>query len=83
MTSFQPLQPKEPNKAEIQKILKQNLLILFNQVKKGCSRKYCYNILCANNSLCKKSKLLFLILLLYRIQITIGSTNIQGFNTIK
>ena len=48
---------KEPNKEEIQKILKQNILKIFNQVKKGCSRKICYNIYCAKNLICKQSKL--------------------------
>lgn len=60
MNSLKPLESKEPDKAEIHKILKQNLLKLFNQVKKGCSRKYCYNILCANNTLCKISNYIFL-----------------------
>lgn len=60
MTSLKPLEAKEPDKAEIQKILKQNLIQLFNQVKKGCSHKCCYNILCANNTLCKNSKNFFL-----------------------
>lgn len=47
---------KEPNKAEIQKILKQNILKNFNQIKNGCSRNICYNIYCAKNLICKKSK---------------------------
>ena len=46
---------KEPNKEEIQKKLKQNILKIFNQIKKGCSRKVCYNIYCAKNLICKKS----------------------------
>ena len=46
---------KEPNKEEIQKKLKQNILKIFNQIKKGCSRKVCYNIYCAKNLFCKKS----------------------------
>ena len=47
---------KEPNKEGIQKILKQNILKIFNQMKKGCSREYCYNIYCGKNLICKKSK---------------------------
>ena len=46
---------KETNKEEIQRILKQNILKIFNQIKKGCSRKICYNIYCAKNLICKKS----------------------------
>jgi len=45
---------KDPNKEEIQKVLKKNILKIFNQIKKGCSRKVCYNIYCAKNLLCKK-----------------------------
>lgn len=47
---------KEPNKAEIEQKLKQNILKIFNQIKKGCSRKICYNIYCAKNLMCKHSK---------------------------
>ena len=46
---------KEPNKEEIQKILKKNIIEIFNQIKKGCSRKDCYNIYCGKNLVCKKS----------------------------
>lgn len=55
MSTIEKLESREPNKEEIQKILKQNLLKLFSQIKKGCKRKNCYNILCANNSYCKNS----------------------------
>ena len=55
MSSITQIQPKEANKEEIQKILKQNILKIFNQIKKGCSRKVCYNIYCFNNLLCKDS----------------------------
>lgn len=48
------LQPKEPNKAEIQKILKSNILRIYKQIKTGCCRKICYNIYCAKNSLCRE-----------------------------
>ena len=51
----------EPNKDEIQKILKQNILKLFTQIKKGCNRKICYNTLCANNSFCKTSNYFIII----------------------
>lgn len=47
---------KEVNKEEIQKILKQNIIKTFNQIKKGCSRNICYNIYCAKNLICKRSK---------------------------
>ena len=46
---------KEPNKEETQKILKKNIIEIFNQIKKGCSRKVCYNIYCGKNLVCKKS----------------------------
>lgn len=49
------LKHKEPNKEEIQKVLKQNIIKIFNQIKKGCKRKVCYNIYCSNNSICKDS----------------------------
>ena len=59
---------KEPNKEEIQKILKKNIIEIFNQIKKGCSRKVCYNIYCGKNLICKKSnqylyKMFFLLLI--------------------
>ena len=56
MSSIKVEEKKEPNKEEIQKILKQNILKIFNQIKKGCSRKICYNIYCAKNLMCKHSK---------------------------
>ena len=55
MSSDIRVESKEPNKEEIQKILKQNILEIFNQIKKGCSRKICYNIYCFNNLICKNS----------------------------
>jgi hypothetical protein len=55
MSSIKQIEPKEANKEEIQKILKQNIIKIFNQIKKGCSRKVCYNIYCFNNLLCKDS----------------------------
>ena len=47
-------EPKEPNKEEIQKKLKENILKIYKQIKTGCCRKICYNIFCAKNILCKK-----------------------------
>lgn len=55
MSSITQIEPKEANKEEIQKILKQNIIKIFNQIKKGCSKKVCYNIYCFNNLLCKDS----------------------------
>ena len=55
MKTITQIEEKEPNKEEIQKILKQNILKLFAQVKKGCKRNICYNTLCANNLICKNS----------------------------
>ena len=55
MSSIAQVEPKDANKEEIQKILKQNIIKIFNQIKKGCSRKVCYNIYCFNNLLCKDS----------------------------
>ena len=46
---------EELNKDEIQKALKSNILKIFNQIKKGCSRNICFNIFCAKNLLCQKS----------------------------
>ena len=56
MSSIKVEEKKEPNKEEIQKILKQNILKIFNQIKKGCSRQICYNIYCRKNLFCKHSK---------------------------
>jgi hypothetical protein len=56
MSSNQPIEKKEPNKEEIQKILKQNILKIFKQIKNGCTHKICYNIYCSNNLVCKESK---------------------------
>ena len=58
MKEIEKIEKKEPNKEEIQKILKQNILKLFSQIKKGYKKKNCYNTLCANNILCKNSKYL-------------------------
>ena len=52
-------EPKEPNKEEIQKKLKENILEIYKQIKNGCCRKICYNIFCGKNLLCKKSNYLF------------------------
>jgi hypothetical protein len=48
-------EPQEPNKEQIQKKLKENILKIFKQIKNGCCRKICYNIHCGKNLLCKKS----------------------------
>lgn len=56
MSSNIKVESKEPNKEEIQKILKQNMMTIFNQIKKGYTHKICYNIYCSNNLICKKSK---------------------------
>ena len=55
MKTITQIEEKEPNREEIQKILKQNILKLFAQAKKGCGRNICYNTLCANNLICKSS----------------------------
>ena len=55
MSSNIHIESKESNKEEIQKILKQNLIKIFNQIKKGCSRKVYYSIYCFNNLLYKDS----------------------------
>ncbi len=49
------VESKEPNKEEIQKILKENIMKIFDQIKKGCSHNICYNIYCFNNLICKDS----------------------------
>ena len=56
MSSYIRVESKEPNKEEIEKILKQNIIKIFNQIKKGCSYKNCCNIYCFNNLICKESK---------------------------
>ena len=63
MSSNQPIESKEPNKEEIKNILKRNTITIFNQIKKGCKHKTCYNIYCANNLICKSSKIFFIYLL--------------------
>ena len=61
MSENKQLQPKEPNKKEIEKILKQNILKIYNQIKKGCSKNVCYNIYCYKNLLCKNSNYILII----------------------
>ena len=56
MSSNSRVESKEPNKEEIEKILKQNIIKIFKQIKQGCSHKICYNIYCFNNLICKESK---------------------------
>lgn len=53
------------NKEEIEKILKKNILFMFNQIKNGCSRKVCYNILCGKNLICKQSNSYFYNIYIY------------------
>lgn len=70
MSSNKPIESKEPNKEEIKNILKRNTITIFNQIKKGCKHKTCYNIYCANNLICKNSKLFFYIYFnYYRIRL--------------
>ena len=48
---------KEPNKEELQKILKENILKIYKQISSDCCpRKFCYNIFCSKNLLCTQSK---------------------------
>jgi len=56
MATITQLESKEPNKEEIEKILKQNVIKIFNQIKKGCSNAICPNIYCYNNIICQNSK---------------------------
>ena len=51
----------EPDKATIQKKLKENILTIFNQIKNGCERKFCYNIYCYKNFTCRESNYIYLI----------------------
>lgn len=44
------------NKIELKEKLKENILIIYNQIKKGCEREICYNIYCKNNLFCQLSK---------------------------
>lgn len=57
MSKIVELEAKEPNREEIQKILKKSVISIFNQIKTGCSRKICYNTYCHNNNICRESKL--------------------------
>jgi hypothetical protein len=50
----------EQNKEEIKKTLKENILKTYNQIKVGCCRNICFNIFCAKNILCRKSKYIYL-----------------------
>ena len=63
MSSNKPIESKEPNKEEIKNILKRNTITIYNQIKNGCKHKTCCNIYCANNLICKNSKLFFIYLL--------------------
>jgi hypothetical protein len=56
------VQPKEPNKKEIENILKQNILKIYNQIKNGCSKSICYNIYCRKNLIGKKSNYILFII---------------------
>ena len=40
--------------------IKQSVLIIYNQIEKGCKREICYNIYCKNNLFCRLSKKLFI-----------------------
>lgn len=51
---------KEPNKQEIQKKLKENILKIYNQIKKGCCRNICFNTFCNKNLVCQKSNYLYI-----------------------
>ena len=44
------------NKIELKEKLKENIIIINNQIKKGCEREICYNIYCKNNLFCQLSK---------------------------
>ena len=50
MSDNENVQPKEPNKKEIENILKQNILKIYNQIKNGCSKRICYNRYYINTS---------------------------------
>jgi len=56
---------KEANKEEIQKILKQNIIKIFKQIKNGCPRKICYNIYCGKNLICKQSKYFIFFIIIF------------------
>ena len=45
------------NKIKLKEDIKTNILIIYNQIIKGCQRKICYNIYCKNNLFCKLSKI--------------------------
>ena len=51
----------EPDKASIQKKLKENVLTIYKQIKNGCQRKFCYNIYCNKNFTCRESNYFYLI----------------------
>jgi hypothetical protein len=64
MSSTERVESKEPNKQEIEKVLKQNIIKIFNQIKNGCSHKKCCNIYCFNNLICKESNYNYFIIFL-------------------
>lgn len=58
MESIEQPKPTMPTREEIEKNLKENIIKIFNQVQKGCSRPKCYNIYCAKNIFCQERKLI-------------------------
>ena len=68
-SSSSPIGKEEPDKASIQKKLKENILAIYKQIKNGCQRKFCYNIYCNKNFTCRESNLIYLIFIYlnYRI----------------
>ena len=68
-TTLSQIEKEEPDKASIQKKLKENVLTIFKQIKNGCERKFCYNIYCNKNFTCRESNLIYLIFIYlnYRI----------------
>ena len=46
---------KEIKQNKIHDNIKNRILTIYQQIKKGCYRKICYNIYCNNNLICKIS----------------------------
>ena len=54
-TDINKMTNKEIKHNKIQDSIKNEILTIYQQIKKGCNRKICYNIYCSNNLICKIS----------------------------
>lgn len=47
---------EEISKNEVEKRLKENIIVVYQQMKSGCYRSHCYNIYCGKNRICHMGK---------------------------